>query len=117
MADRGVLPLREAGIRAGTLPDQTPDDDQQLLPGRPGLLLLRRIGHRPKGSLYETCMDHWEGFGDDPEGSSDAAKYGKAELRLYRVKRGIQAILSHTQGRPEIRKRSRRPKPNQLTLF
>lgn len=70
-----------------------------------------------KGSLYETCMDCWEGFGDDPEDSSDAAKYGKSELRLYRVKRGIQAILSHTQGRPEIRKRSRRQKPNQLTLF
>ena len=40
-----------------------------------------------------------------------------SELRLYRAKRWIQAILSHTQGRPEIRKRSRRPKPNQLTLF
>ena len=70
-----------------------------------------------KGSLYETCMDCWEGFGDDENGDSDSRKYGKSELRLYRAKRGIQAILSHTQGRPEIRKRSRRPKPNQLTLF
>ncbi|MBO4541265.1 MAG: transposase [Bacilli bacterium] len=70
-----------------------------------------------KGSLYETCMDCWEGFGDDPEGSSDASKYGKAELRLYRVKRGIQVILSHTFGRPEIRKRARKPRPDQLTLF
>ena len=37
--------------------------------------------------------------------------------RLHRVKRGIQAILAHTEGRPEIRKRARRPKPDQLTLF
>ena len=70
-----------------------------------------------KGSLYDACMDAWEGFGDDPDGIADAAKYGKSELRLYRVKRGIQVMLSHTQGRPEIRKRTRKPKPNQLTLF
>lgn len=70
-----------------------------------------------KGSLYDACMTSWEGFGDDENGDSDSRKYGKSELRLYRAKRGIQAILSHTQGRPEIRKRSRRPKPNQLTLF
>lgn len=70
-----------------------------------------------KGPLYDSCMAAWEGFGDDPYGIADTAKYGKSELRLYRVKRGIQAILSHTQGRPEIRKRTRKPKPNQLTLF
>ncbi len=61
--------------------------------------------------------DGWEGFADDPEGGSDARRYGKSALRLYRVKRGIQVILGHTQGRPEIKKRTRRPKPNQLTLF
>ena len=70
-----------------------------------------------KGSLYDSCMAAWEGFADDPEGVSDPQRYGKSELRLYRVKRGIQAILSHTKGRPEIRKRARKPKPNQLTLF
>jgi hypothetical protein len=70
-----------------------------------------------KGKLYEACMEAWEGFGDDPEGSSDPQRYGKSTLRLYRVKRGIQAILAHTEGRPEIRKRARRPKPDQLTLF
>lgn len=70
-----------------------------------------------KGSLYDSCMAAWEGFSDDENGDSDSRKYGKSELRLYRVKRGIQAILSHTQGRPEIRKRVRKPKPNQLTLF
>lgn len=70
-----------------------------------------------KGKLYETCMDAWEGFGDDPEGVSDPQRYGKSTLRLYRVKRGIQAILAHTEGRPEIRKRARRPKPDQLVLF
>ena len=70
-----------------------------------------------KGRLYETCMSFWEGFGDDPEGASDSQRYGESELRLYRVKRGIQAILAHTGGRPEIRKRVRKPKPNQLYLF
>ena len=70
-----------------------------------------------RGRLYGTCMEAWEGFGDDPDGVSDSQRYGKSTLRLYRVKRGIQAILAHTQGRPEIRKRTRRPKPNQLTLF
>ena len=62
-------------------------------------------------------MDAWEGFGDDPEGVSDPQRYGKSTLRLYRVKRGIQAILAHAEGRPEIRKRARRPKSDQLTLF
>ena len=70
-----------------------------------------------KGKLYETCMEAWEGFGDDPEGVPDRQRYGKATLRLYRVKRGIQSILAHTEGRPEIRKRAKRPKPDQLTLF
>ena len=70
-----------------------------------------------KGRLYETCMSFWEGFEDDPEGASDAQRYGKSELRLYRVKRGIQSILGHTQGRPEVRKRIRKPKSDQLFLF
>ena len=70
-----------------------------------------------KGRLYETCMSFWEGFGDDPEGVADYEKYGKSELRLYRVKRGIQSILAHTSGRPEINRRDRKPKPNQLHLF
>lgn len=70
-----------------------------------------------KGRLYETCMSFWEGFGDDRNGATDAQRYGKSELRLYRVKRGIQAILAHTSGRPEIKKRIRKPKPNQLYLF
>jgi|GEM_PF-1168450 len=70
-----------------------------------------------KGRLYEACMSFWEGFGDDPEGASDPQRYGESELRLYRVKRGIQAILAHTGGRPEIRKRVRSRKPNQLYLF
>ena len=70
-----------------------------------------------KGSLYGCCMAAWEGFGDDKDGLTDKARYGKSELRLYRVKRGIQVILSHAQRRLEIRKRVRKPKPNQLTLF
>ena len=70
-----------------------------------------------KGRLYDACMSFWEGFGDDPEGISDSKRYGKSELRLYRVKRGLQAILAHTGGRPEIRKRIRKPKPNQMYLF
>ena len=70
-----------------------------------------------KGHLYETCMSFWEGFGDDLDGSTDSERYGKSELRLYRAKRGIQLILGHTGGRPEIRKRVRSRKPNQLYLF
>ena len=70
-----------------------------------------------KGRLYDSCMSFWEGFGDDPEGVADYEKYGKSELRLYRVKRGIQSILAHTSGRPEINRRNRKPKPNQLYLF
>ena len=70
-----------------------------------------------KGRLYDSCMSFWEGFGDDPEGVADSEKYGKSELRLYRVKRGIQSILAHTSGRPEINRRNRKPKPNQLYLF
>lgn len=62
-------------------------------------------------------MPFREGFGDDPEGVSDAQRYGKSELRPYRVKRGTQSILGHTQGRPEVRKRIRKPKPDQLFLF
>ena len=70
-----------------------------------------------KGKLYEACMPFREGFGDDPEGASDAQRYGKSELRLYHAKRGIQSILGHTEGRPEARKRIRKPKSDQLFLF
>ena len=70
-----------------------------------------------KGRLYETCMSFWDGFGDDLDGRTDSERYGKSELRLYRAKRGIQLILGHTGGRPEIRKRVRSRKPNQLYLF
>ena len=64
-----------------------------------------------KGHLYETCMSFWEGFGNDPEGVAGSEKYGN-ELRLYRVKRGVQSILAHTSGRPEINRRDRKPKRN-----
>jgi len=49
MADRGVLPLRQAGIRVGTLRGQVAEGDQQLLPDRAGMLLLHRQDHRRKG--------------------------------------------------------------------
>ena len=54
-------------------------------------------------------------------GSSDLQTqyydFTNAELRLYRVKRGIQSILGHTQGRPKVRKRIRKTKSDQLFLF
>lgn len=43
--------------------------------------------------------------------------YGKNGLKLYQIKRGIQIILSHTKGRPEIKHRNRRQIEIQGTIF
>jgi len=67
--------------------------------------------------LYEKRMEALEGFGDGPDGDSDSQRNSKTTLRHYCVKRGAQATLAHTQGTPGIRKRSRKPKPDQLALF
>lgn len=69
------------------------------------------------GALYRLCMDAWKGFGDDPKNPNPEKRYGKATLKLYRVKRGIQAILAHTAGHPDVKRRRRKEKPAQLRLF
>ena len=69
------------------------------------------------GALYRQCMEAWKGFGDDPGNPNPEKRYGVATLKLYRVKRGIQAILAHAAGRPEIKRRQRKEKPAQLRLF
>ncbi len=69
-----------------------------------------------KGRLYETCMSFWEGFGDDLDGRTDSERYGKSELRLYRVKRGIQLILGHTGGTPGNPEKGQKPQA-ESTVF
>lgn len=46
-----------------------------------------------------------------------AKKYGFHGINLYRSKNGLQIILGHTKGRPEIPGRNRRKRIEQITLF
>ncbi len=58
-----------------------------------------------------------EGFGDHREELDHDRRCGEKTLKLYRIKRGIQIILAHTAGRPDVKRRVRKQKPSQLKLF
>ncbi len=73
----------------------------------------QRLFHGGGGkSLYRRCVEAGKGLGDDSNDTGLERKCSKGTLGLYRIKRGIQAILSNTGGRLDVKRRARKSRPD-----
>ena len=71
-----------------------------------------------KNSVYRSCLDAYSAFDKKSNDKDIVAKYGQNGLMLYRVKRGIQTILEHSNSVPSVPGRNRtKQKYYQLSFF
>ncbi len=72
-----------------------------------------------KNNSYYNCLESYKSFGDKYNEDNVISKYGTAGLELYRIKRGIQEILSHSKCLPKVpgRDRTKKEKYHQLSIF
>ncbi|MBR6071197.1 MAG: transposase [Acholeplasmatales bacterium] len=72
-----------------------------------------------KNKSYYNCLECYKSFKDEYDENNIIKKYGESGLMLYRVKRGIQNILSHCSSMPKVpgRDRSKKKKYYQLSIF
>lgn len=71
-----------------------------------------------KNKSYYNCLNAYKSFKDKYNEENVIERYGKSNLELYRLKRGIQEILSHSKSLPFIPGYVRKAKANeQLCLF
>ena len=70
-----------------------------------------------KNSTYYHCMSAYKSFNDRYDENNIVVKYGTSGLELYRIKNGIQEILSHSKTLPEVPGYKRtKEKYHQLTI-
>lgn len=67
--------------------------------------------------LFSSCRKAYPQFESKEKKEEVLARYGRYGLQLYRIKRGLQIIMAHTGGRPEIKHRDRRKIAVQGTIF
>ena len=72
-----------------------------------------------KGRVYRDCLNAYRSFSDKVMEEGIIKEYGEEGLMMYRVKRGMKAILAHSKSVPKIPGRDRRKEkgPIQLKLF
>lgn len=69
------------------------------------------------GILWKQLQEVYQPLTNKEKEEMFAKKYGFHGINLYRAKNGLQIILGHTKGRPEIPGRNRRKRIEQITLF
>ena len=74
-----------------------------------------------KNNAYYKCLNAYKSFKDKYAEDNIIMKYGESGLMLYRIKRGIQEILSHCSSMPKVPGRDRtnknKSKYHQLSIF
>ena len=71
-----------------------------------------------KNKVYHACLDTYSAFEKNKQDREIIEQYGQNGLMLYRVKRGIQTILEHSNSVPVVPGRDQsKPKTNQMSLF
>ena len=71
-----------------------------------------------KNKVYHACLDTYSAFVKNKQDKKIIEQYGQNGLMLYRVKRGIQTILEHSNSVPVVPGRDQsKPKTNQMSLF
>ena len=67
--------------------------------------------------LWEQIQEVYQPLTNREKEEMLAKKYSYYGINLYRAKNGIQIILGHAKGRPQIPGRNRKKRTEQLTLF
>lgn len=71
-----------------------------------------------KNKVYHACLDTYSAFVKNKQDKEIIEQYGQNGLMLYRVKRGIQTILEHSNSVPVVPGRDQsKPKTNQMSFF
>ena len=78
--------------------------------------LITEIAMEDGSALKRAISDSYRRFRSQEKKEELLARFGKYGLELYRMKRGVQALLAHARSRPRPLQKVRRKVPRQMTL-